>query len=86
LEVATMLKTVTCALSTIRRAATDKGVSLAVDGWYESARPGEVCDHGMVDAGTPDVHARTLKDGTVAVRGGTLEGDLFLSLLVAGAI
>ena len=56
------------------------GISLAVDGWYQDG------DFGMVDSGTPDVSARTLPDGVVAVRGGTLAGDLFLSLLVCGAL
>lgn len=74
------IKQVTCALSTIKRAATAKGISLAVDGWYQDG------DFGMVDSGTPDVSARTLPDGVVAVRGGTLAGDLFLSLLVCGAL
>jgi hypothetical protein len=67
-----MIKQVTCALSTIRRAATAKGISLSVDDWCQGAEP--------------DVHARTLKDGTVAVRGETLAGDLFLSLLCTGAL
>lgn len=74
------IKQVTCALSTIKRAASAKGISLAVDGWYQDG------DFGRVDNGTPDVHARTMQNGAVAVRGHTLQGDLFLSLLVAGAL
>jgi hypothetical protein len=74
------IKQVTCALSTNKRAATAKGISLAIDGWYQDG------DFGKVDNGTPDVSARTLPGGVVAVRGATLAGDLFLSLLVSGAL
>ena len=74
------IKQVTCGLNTIKRAATAKGLSLAVDGWYVGG------DGGRVDNGTPDVSARTMGDGSVAVRGQTLAGDLFLSLLACGAI
>lgn len=75
-----MIKQVTCGLSTIKRAAEDKGIGLAVDGWYEYG------DRGRVDHGTPDVHARTLPSGELAVEASTLAGQLFLSLLVCGAI
>lgn len=74
------IKTVTCGLNTVKRAASAQGVSLAIDGWYQQG------DFGHVDNGTPDVHAKTMPGGVVAVRGASLAGDLFLSLLVAGAL
>jgi|HubBroStandDraft_3_1064219.scaffolds.fasta_scaffold459561_2 hypothetical protein len=75
-----MVKQVTCSVGTIRRTASAQGISLAVDGWYQDG------DQGKVDNGTPDVHAMTMPGGAVAVRGHTLAGDLFLSLLVAGVL
>ncbi len=64
-----MIKQVTCARSTVERAATAKGIRLASHN----------LDH---DA---DVLVRELQQGGVVVHGRTLAGQLFLSLLVAGA-
>jgi hypothetical protein len=63
-----MLKTVTCSLATVQRAATDQGIRVA--------------QHNL--DGTADVLVRPVNDREVAVHGRTLEGQLFLSLLVCG--
>lgn len=63
-----MIKVVTIARSTLERAAGKHGVGLAFDGQGDAV----------------DVQARTLGNGTVAVRGNSLVGDLFLSLLMVG--
>ena len=64
-----MARQVTCALSTIRRVATAQGIRLATHN----------LDH---DA---DVLVKPLNEREVAVHGRTLQGQLFLSLLVCGA-
>jgi hypothetical protein len=63
-----MLKTVTCSLATVSRVAADQGISVA--------------QHNL--DGNADVLVRRVSDKEVAVHGRTLEGQLFLSLLVAG--
>lgn len=65
-----MIKQVTCALSTVQRAATAKGIRLATHN----------LDHEA------DVLVRQLSEREVVVHGRTLAGKLFLSLMVAGGL
>ena len=73
-----MLKTVTCALSTIKSAADKEGIKLTL-----ACLPSEGNTIGSnLEA---DVVLRRVNSREVAVQGRTMQGDLFLSLLVAGA-
>ena len=65
-----MLKTVTCSFSTIKRAADEKGIKLSMAGQNPEA----------------DVVLRRVTGREVAVAARSLEGQLFLSLLICGAI
>ena len=67
-----MIKTVTCSFSTIKRAADAHGIQLS--GPVLPARA------------EADVVLHRVNAAEVAVRSRTLSGDLFLSLLVAGAV
>jgi hypothetical protein len=75
-----MVKTVTCGPGLLLRAAQNKGVSVAF-------APRAGCPEGCCSVVHDDVVAHpTGRKDEVVVRGQTLAGDLFLSLLVAGAI
>ncbi len=63
-----MLKTVTCSLATVTRTAHDQGIRVA--------------QHNL--DGNADVLVKQVNEREVAVHGRTLEGQLFLSLLVCG--
>jgi hypothetical protein len=76
-----MLKTVTCSLLSICRAADKQGIRLQVAGRGNGPVPN-------VDVILRPVTLRPVPIGKceVAIEGKTLAGQLFLSLLVAGAL
>ena len=71
------IKTVTCSFYTIKQAADLHGIQLSM-----------ACSGRSDWVSNPeaDVILRRVRQGEVAVQGRTLAGDLFLSLLVTGAI